>query len=314
MPFETVNETYVRQRQVRICARCRREIPSTVKHKQAYTTAGSVAGSLGTSVGGSMLLGSVLGPVGSIAGAIGGAMVGGRAGATASEAACNAVDSTSGDLCEACKSASSSKPAGHQNFGGGRLGDTAGPSAPVSQAQGGYRGAADAAEPSVQQRVGSMASTAGESLSGAASAVGSTLSTAGTAVGSGFSSAGNWVRSSFSGGGGGDGSTQTSSSSGAGRGSGESWKAFSGSGHALGSTGAAAPCTERPPAAAAPQRPPAAVSRLVRPAQAAAEPAAAAAQPQEPEREQLLDDEALARHLQEQFDREARDAAGDPGF
>eukprot|EP00929_Paragymnodinium_shiwhaense_P067719 TRINITY_DN34050_c0_g1_i1.p2 TRINITY_DN34050_c0_g1~~TRINITY_DN34050_c0_g1_i1.p2 ORF type:complete len:258 (-),score=51.48 TRINITY_DN34050_c0_g1_i1:79-852(-) len=175
-------------------------------------------------------------------------------------------------------------------------------------------GAADAAEPSVQQRVGSMASTAGESLSGAASAVGSTLSTAGTAVGSGFSSAGNWVRSSFSGGGGGDGSTQTSSSSGAGRGSGESWKAFSGSGHALGSTGAAAPCTERPPAAAAPQRPPAAVSRLVRPAQAAAEPAAAAAQPQEPEREQLLDDEALARHLQEQFDREARDAAGDPGF
>merc|ERR1719326_2374470 len=131
MPFETVNETHVSQRQVRVCARCRRQMTGVVKNKETYKTAGGIAGSLGTSMGGSMVLGSVLGPVGSVAGAIGGAMVGGRAGVAATEGVCNAVDSTSGDLCEDCKAAANRQPAGYQNYGGGRLGDSSTPSQPL---------------------------------------------------------------------------------------------------------------------------------------------------------------------------------------
>ena len=86
----------------------------------ALTTGGSIAGSLGGSMGGSMLVGSLLGPVGALAGAIGGAIAGSRAGAVGVLGICDVVDSTSSQVCPECQAAASTRPTGHQNWGGGR--------------------------------------------------------------------------------------------------------------------------------------------------------------------------------------------------
>ncbi|CAJ1378760.1 unnamed protein product [Effrenium voratum] len=179
MPFDTVDEQYTRQRKVLVCERCRRPMQG-VQHRQAYQTGGSIAGSLGGSVGGSMLAGAVLGPVGALAGAIGGAIAGSRAGAVASEGVCDVVDSTGSQICDACKEAASVRPAGYQNWGGGRLGaDSSEPqAAPAATAT---------AEPTVTDRLSDTATSAGKHLGEAASA-----------VGDGLSSVGSWVRKSVS--------------------------------------------------------------------------------------------------------------------
>jgi len=128
MPYETVSETVVRQRQVRVCTRCRARLPEAVGNRGAVQTGGSLAGSLGGSMGGSMLLGSVLGPVGSVVGAIGGALAGSRVGAEATDAACNVVESTSSELCDRCKQSG--------NTGGNRLGGSASSPAAASDERG----------------------------------------------------------------------------------------------------------------------------------------------------------------------------------
>lgn len=123
MPFETVHETYVRQKRVKVCARCHRQLPETVKHRGAYNAGGSIAGSFGGSIVGSRVVGGLLGPVGALAGAIGGAMAGSRAGATASNSICDAVEATGGEVCPECRAAGTARAAGSTNWGGGRLGD-----------------------------------------------------------------------------------------------------------------------------------------------------------------------------------------------
>jgi len=65
MAFETVNENVTRQRRIRVCERCRREIKD-IANRQNYQTAGSLGGSLGGSIGASALAGAVLGPIGMI--------------------------------------------------------------------------------------------------------------------------------------------------------------------------------------------------------------------------------------------------------
>ena len=97
MPYEEVQEKVVRTRQVRVCGRCRCELPDK---KSAFNAIGGIGGSLGGSLGGSMILGSVLGPIGAIGGAIAGSIAGGRAGRDASSKVHDAVHT---DLCDACR-------------------------------------------------------------------------------------------------------------------------------------------------------------------------------------------------------------------
>mmetsp|Transcript_13761 Transcript_13761/g.37668 ORF Transcript_13761/g.37668 Transcript_13761/m.37668 type:complete len:260 (-) Transcript_13761:114-893(-) len=153
MPFETVNEQVVRERRVRVCARCRRQLPEVVQHRGAYQTGGSIAGSLGGSVGGSMLAGAVLGPVGAIAGAIGGAVAGSRAGAAASGGICDAAEYAADDLCPDCKS-TPSRPTGQKQWGGGRLGDGSSGSQPAP--------APAAVEPTASERMSGAWSSVGD--------------------------------------------------------------------------------------------------------------------------------------------------------
>lgn len=101
MPYQTVNEVLVQERQVLICRSCRCQI-GAVSSRESYNTGGSIAGSLGGSMGGSMLGAEVLGPVGMVIGCIGGAVAGSCGGAMASDGICNAVESTADDLCAAC--------------------------------------------------------------------------------------------------------------------------------------------------------------------------------------------------------------------
>ena len=97
MPYEEVQEKVVRTRQVRVCGRCRCELPDK---KSAFNAIGGIGGSLGGSLGGSMILGSVLGPIGAIGGAIAGSIAGGRAGRDASR---KVHDTLHADLCDACR-------------------------------------------------------------------------------------------------------------------------------------------------------------------------------------------------------------------
>jgi len=270
MPFERVNEHVVRERRVKVCARCRRPMDEAVQHRGAWNTAGSVGGSLGTSIGGSMLVGSLLGPVGAIGGALAGAVVGSRAGAAASDAACDAVEACADDVCERCKEESARRPAQKSDWGGGRLGSVDEVAAPSS---GSYAGAppAQQGEPSAAGKVGEAAAAAGETLGRAASATGETLSR-------GWSSLSRSVSATF-------GGSEEPAAPRAGRTT--DAVPFSGSGHVLGS---GAPVEPRP------------VSRLVGGPQAPppGAPAPAAA------RSQVDQDEALARQLQQQFDQEGR--------
>jgi len=170
MPFETVDEQVIRQRRVKVCERCGRQMPDTVQNRGTYNTVGSVAGSLGTSMGGSMLAGAVLGPVGAIGGAIGGAIVGSQVGAAATNTACDAVDATKGSLCEDCK-AQSTHRAGSQNWGSGRLGDPAGTSTTSGYPSG-------AQQESLGDRASAAASVAGQRVSEGWSRLSTTVSSA----------------------------------------------------------------------------------------------------------------------------------------
>jgi len=130
MPFETVEEPAVVRRQIKVCRRCRKQIPTTVENRQTYNQVGSIAGSLGTSMGGSMVgaaAGTAVLPgvgtlIGGLGGAIGGAIFGGKAGAAASDKICDVVEDKAGDLCNECKPKEGSS-SGINNWGGGRLGD-----------------------------------------------------------------------------------------------------------------------------------------------------------------------------------------------
>jgi len=272
MPFETVDEQYVRERKVLVCERCRRQMAGVVQNRGAYQTGGSITGSLGGSMGGSMLAGAVLGPVGAIAGMIGGAVAGSRAGAAASEGICDAVDSSATHLCEACKAAPPPRPAGTQNWGGGRLGSDSEPSAvPAPQAA--------ASQPSVGDKISETASAAGETLSSAASVVGENLS-----------GMGSWLRKSVSSVTGGSSSEKPESASGAGKKE-QAFKAFEGSGRTLGST-------DGPPPRSA-----AAEAAMRRASQAGTSGGYSQGAPgtQATPASHVADDEALARQLQEQF-------------
>jgi len=283
MPFETVDEAVVQQRHVKVCARCRGRMEEKVKHRGAWTTAGSVGGSLGTSLGGSMLMGSVLGPVGAIGGAIGGSIIGSRLGANASSGACDAIEATADDVCDRCKEASRQRASTQTNWGGGRLGSSEEPTAFSGQSSAAPPGGASqrpqqGEESGITDRIGDVASATGETLSKAASATGETLSKAASATGETLSQG--WSRLS----------TSISSSFGA-RASAEPQASkgtsvpFAGSGRVLGS-GA-------PEGSARP------ISRLV-----------GGSVPQAPvppvRRSQMEEDEALARQLQEQFLQEER--------
>lgn len=206
MPYDTVDDHVVVQRRVRVCARCRRQMPDVVQNRGAYNTVGSVGGSLGSSMGGSMLLGSVLGPVGAIGGAIGGAIVGSRAGAAASDGICNAVEATADDVCEQCKATPYS--GGQQNWGGGRLG------APADKAAAAEPAVAASSGPTVGERIGDVANATGESIS------------------SGWS----WMRSSVSSAfGAGEAAPPPETGAGSSSGKTSVFAAFSGTGHTLGS-------------------------------------------------------------------------------
>eukprot|EP00980_Cylindrotheca_fusiformis_P002044 scaffold449_cov138-Cylindrotheca_fusiformis.AAC.20 len=102
MPYETVDEKVIRQRRVRVCDRCRTEMPD-VANRGKYRTAGSLAGSLGGSIAASALAGSVLGPVGMIGGAIAGSIAGASAGVRASDKACEAAEKKADQYCKACR-------------------------------------------------------------------------------------------------------------------------------------------------------------------------------------------------------------------
>lgn len=280
MPFETVNEPAIRQRRIKVCKRCRRQIEEKVQHRGAYSTAGSIGGSLGTSMAGSMVLGRVLGPVGAIGGAIGGAIVGSRAGAAASDTICDAVETTGGDLCDACQAAPAPKA---QNWGGGRLGAPDEPPGGGAAAGSPPAGVEEEQGPSIGNRVSGAAAAAGE----------------------GLSSGWNWVRSSVSGVVGGNKAEEEAKPQPSAGGAGN-FQAFAGTGRTLGSSAPtpADPAARRATpsrlvaggygAAAAPAAPAAAVPP------AAAAPAAAPVAG----RSQMAEDEELARQLQEQFLRE----------
>mmetsp|Transcript_65633 Transcript_65633/g.158716 ORF Transcript_65633/g.158716 Transcript_65633/m.158716 type:complete len:283 (-) Transcript_65633:217-1065(-) len=282
MPFETVDETVVRQRQVKVCARCRGRMDEKVKHRGVWTTAGSIGGSVGTSMGGSMLLGSVLGPVGALGGAIGGAIVGSRAGAAASSGACDAIEATADDVCERCKAESTQRASACTDWGGGRLGSSDDPAAASGQASAQAPGGLhQQGEPTIADHIGQAASATGQTLGKAASATGETLSKAASATGEtlskGWSQLSKSVSSTF----GGSTSAETQAASG-----GKSTSVpFAGSGHVLGSGGVEG--STRP------------ISRLVGGS-------ASQAPAQSARRSQMEEDEALARRLQEQFLREGQ--------
>mmetsp|Transcript_91540 Transcript_91540/g.112103 ORF Transcript_91540/g.112103 Transcript_91540/m.112103 type:complete len:282 (-) Transcript_91540:67-912(-) len=280
MPFDTVNEQYVRERKILVCERCRRPMDSAVQNRQAYQTGGSIAGSLGGSVGGSMLAGAVLGPVGALAGAIGGALAGSRAGAVATDGICDAVDSTGSQICNSCKEAAATRPAGYQNWGGGRLG--AGDASDHMAAQAPVAPGAPS-EPSIGDRISETASSAGKHLGEAASSVGESLS-----------GVGSWMRKSVTSmtGGETEGKPEASKK--------EAFKPFAGAGQPL--------VAEKVDRSAA--RTAAAEAAMRRAGQAPPSSSSAAAQPAPAaDQAQLADDEALARRLQEQFDAEDADTA-----
>lgn len=81
MPYTTVKETVTQTRRIRICARCRCQLPFSDSNN--LPRAGSLIGSLGASIGASALAGAVLGPVGVIGGAIAGSFAGAHAGVKA---------------------------------------------------------------------------------------------------------------------------------------------------------------------------------------------------------------------------------------
>lgn len=263
MPFDTVDEQYVRQRKILVCERCRRPMDG-VQNRAAYQTGGSIAGSLGGSMGGSMLAGAVLGPVGALAGAIGGAIAGSRAGAAASEGICDAVDSSSSQVCEACKEAAATRPTGYQNWGGGRLG-APGEAQPIPATS------APAEGPSVGERIGETAASAGKYVGEAASSVGESLS-----------GMGSWVRKSVTSLGGSEEKKEPKK---------EAFKAFEGAGRPL-----VADPVDRSAARAA-----AAEAAMRRAGQA---PATATPAPVVSAEAQMAEDEAMARRLQEEFDAE----------
>mmetsp|Transcript_33099 Transcript_33099/g.77461 ORF Transcript_33099/g.77461 Transcript_33099/m.77461 type:complete len:320 (-) Transcript_33099:64-1023(-) len=313
MPHEVVNEQVWQQRRVRICARCRRELPPVVQHRGAYNTAGSVAGSLGTSMGGSMLLGAALGPVGAIGGAIGGAIVGSRAGAAASQGVCDAVESTADDLCDDCKAASS-KATPARDWGGGRLGTTSAPSTDTRASTASTaRGEAAGQEASTGERISEAASAAGEKIGEAANAAGEKIS-------EGWSWMRKSVSSAFGGGDAEDANTASSSSASKSAGpkaaSGGSFAAFSGSGHVLGARddGEASRPRANPsrllgdPSGGPPARPrpspPSAAATVAASGQGAE---AAQAASCGDSMSQMEADEALARQLQEEEERALRD-------
>jgi len=289
MPFETVDETVTRQRRIRVCERCRRQLPDKVQNRGAYNTGGSIAGSLGGSMVGSAVLGEVLGPVGMIGGLIGGAMAGSRAGAAASNAACDGVESMADGLCDACKTDASRRPSGTADWGGGRLGDgssTQSSSAPA--ANGGY------AEQSFGDKASEAASKAGQNASAAAAVAGERLS-----------SAGSWMRSSVSNAWAGS-SAQTGSTAGNTAASSGGFKAFQGQGRALGSTDSSTSAAPAPGAAAAARRVQLHNSNLLQGSAApvtaqASAPAAQQVALQPAPQSQMDEDAALARQLQEQF-------------
>merc|ERR1719282_58518 len=233
-------------------------------------------------MGGSMLGGAVLGPVGAIAGAIGGAVVGSRAGAAATDGVCDAIDSTGSHICEDCKAAAASRPAGYQNWGGGRLGTGSepptAPTAPTAAPQGTV-----ASQPSIGDKISETASVAGERLSDAASVVGENLS-----------SMGSWLKKSVSSVAGSENPDSAGSGGGSKAKNSQKWRAFEGTGHVLGST------EEQP------SRSMAAEAAMRRSSQAAGYGGyAQQAQNAQPSpSQQITDDEALARQLQEQFLRE----------
>jgi len=242
-----------------------------------------------------MLMGAALGPVGAIGGAIGGAIVGSRAGAAASQGVCDVVESTADDMCESCKAASS-KPAHARDWGGGRLGTTGEASEPVESGSG-PTATAGTQEPSTGERFSEAANVAGERIGEAASV-------ASEKVSEGWS----WVRKSVTSAfGSGETSEAASSSKQAGEAklANNSFATFSGSGHVLGA---------RSETDASAERPRANPSRLLAAADTAAAPRpkprpapAATAPPPDPSPStvsQLEADEALARQLQEEEERE----------
>ena len=309
MPVEHVNEQVWTQRRVRVCAKCRRELPDVVKHRGAYNTAGSVAGSLGTSMGGSMLLGTVMGPVGAIGGAIGGAIVGSRAGAAASDGVCNAVENSAQDLCDQCKADAQRSTPPPRDWGGGRLGT--GSEEQEKGQSGSDPSATEAFSGSSQSQRGQQAATStqssGERFSDAASTAGTKISEAASAAGDRLNDGWSWMRRSVWGD---SGTPDASDSTGGGaaasssRKSGGSFVPFQGSGQVLGSReeevcprAAAAAAAERRlagNAAAPPTRP------TSTPQQQSVTPSAplAASTPLT----QLEADEALARQLQQEED------------
>lgn len=295
MPFETVNEQVYRQRQVKVCARCRRPIPESVQNRGGYNMAGSVAGSLGTSMVAGSMAGAVLGPVGALGGAIGGAIAGSRLGAAASDGVCDTIERNSDDICAECKNPAS-QPTGQTQWGGGRLGTGSEPSQPLPPQQQPLRG-------KQQQQQQQEESGVGAALGGAGAAIGGAASTAGEKIGEGWS----WLRSSVTGGE--SESQQASSAAGGSTGKPGSFQPFQGGGRTL---GASEPAAERPrnPSrllgdAGQAQRPQESAGRCQAPGssqgaqqrqqQDAVAPAATT---------QLEDDEALARRLQQQFEEE----------
>jgi len=257
-------------------------MPGTVQNRGAYQTGGSIGGSLGGSMAGSALAGAVLGPVGAVAGMIGGAIAGSRAGAAASEGVCDAVDATAGQLCPDCKEASTRRPVGHQNWGGGKLGSNEQETTSSVQPSGGE-------EQSVGVRVGA-------GLSDAASRTGETLS-----------GMGSWLKNSVSSITGGS-SSQDPAQNNSTTTTGTSFKPFAGSGQTLGSS---SQNSEQRSAAAE-----AAMRRLsgggytqagaTATSQQAPVAPATSQRPIPPVAQQQLSDEELARQLQAQFDAEGR--------
>mmetsp|Transcript_20498 Transcript_20498/g.36842 ORF Transcript_20498/g.36842 Transcript_20498/m.36842 type:complete len:302 (-) Transcript_20498:84-989(-) len=298
MPFETVQEQYVRDKKILVCEQCRRQMSGVVENRNAYRTGGSIAGSLGGSVVAGGLAGAVLGPVGSIAGAIGGAVAGSRGGAMASDGVCDVIDSNAKHLCEACK-ASPAKPTGQRDWGGGRLGTTDEDPQSVAAAAP-PQASSEASEPTVGDRISEATSQAGQNISEAAASAGEQLS--------GF---GSWIKSKVT------GESDPSEEK-------QKFKAFEGGGRALSSSSssagyggqalAGAAAGPVPSSDEAAQRRRAAAEAAMRRASGAGyaaspSPQAPAPSPQvsnagginKSKEAQMAEDEALARKLQEEL-------------
>ncbi|CAD7941037.1 unnamed protein product [Amoebophrya sp. A120] len=95
----------------KVCARCGRQLPKAVEHREGWRTGAAISGSLATSYGGSMAgaaVGTAIFPgvgtlFGALTGAITGAIGGSVAGAAASDGICDAVESHSDILCPECR-------------------------------------------------------------------------------------------------------------------------------------------------------------------------------------------------------------------